>query len=231
MLRTFFAFNFCSLLLFAHGAFGASFDCAKAATRIEKQICADPHLSELDDYLDRYYHAAQQRLDRAGECLRKDQRRWLRETRNVCESVDCLKDAYGSRLRELERFQPGATSIEHIELPPGPTLAWIFAPAEDELALPSGSSAAVTIEGVYVDEPLHGPSVRASDGVYVIVPTMLFEGQSHGVLERLQASEARVLVRGHLMDEKPNAADYEDPEQTPQGFFDNRECVYLYVSE
>ncbi len=218
-------------LFLAHTSFAASFDCAKAGTPMEKQICSDPFVSELDEHLGRYYRVAQQRLGRASECLRRDQRRWLREARNTCTTVECLKQAYGLRLRELEGFQPGASTVESIELPAGPTLMWIFAPAEDAQAVPSGSSKPFAIEGIYIDESLHGPSVRTDDGeVYVIVPSMLFEGDPHGVLERLMSSRARVVVRGLLMDVAPDPRDYEDPAQTPKGHLDNRECIYLHTN-
>jgi hypothetical protein len=39
-------------------AHSASFDCAKAVSKIEKAICADPELSNLDEYPGRYYAGA-----------------------------------------------------------------------------------------------------------------------------------------------------------------------------
>ncbi len=207
----------------------ASFDCAKAQSNVEKQICADPVVSELDEHLGRYYRAAQAALERGGECLRADQRRWLRETRNQCADTDCLRDVYGKRLRELEGFQPGATEIKSIDLPDGPALAWIFAPGEDELALPTGTSKPFTAEGTYKDEPLHGPTLRTADGeLYVLVPLMLFEGDSRGVLEGLAASGETIRARGKLLEQAPDPADYADPADAPEGAFDNRECVFVY---
>lgn len=217
--------------LYVHASFAASFDCANATTSIEKQICADPVVSELDEHLGRYYEAARQRLERAGECLREDQRRWLREVRNACATAECLKEAYGLRLTELERFQPGANLVESHPLPDGPTLAWIFAPAEDEEALPNGSSRPFTIEGTYYDDPMHGPSLRTNEGdVYVLIPTMLYEGDPHGALARVESSATQIIVRGYLMDTPPDPSDYEDPSQTPKGFLDNTKCTYIYES-
>jgi uncharacterized protein len=215
--------------LLSHPIAAASFDCAKAQSSVEKQICADPVVSELDEHLGRYYRVAQAALERGGECLRADQRQWLRETRNQCADAQCLRDVYGKRLRELEAFQPGATEIKSIELPDGPVLAWIFAPGEDELALPTGSSAPFTAEGTYKDEPLHGPTLRTADGkLYVLIPSMLFEGDPRGVLEGLAASGATIRARGKLLEQAPDPADYEDPADAPHGAFDNRECVFVY---
>lgn len=218
-----------ALLLLAPGAFAASFDCEAARTPVERQICGDRHVSELDEHLARYYRVAQRTLERGRTCLRDDQRRWLREVRNVCDDPECLARAYGLRLRELEAFQPGANELTSIELPAGPVLLWIFAPGEDELALPTDTSQLFAVDGTYVDEPLHGPSLRTDDGdVYVLIPTMLFEGDPRGILEPLQTSAARVHARGHLLDRAPDPADYEDPAAAPTGAFDNRECVFLY---
>lgn len=38
----------------AHSAFAQSFDCARAQTRIEKLVCADRGVADLDEYLGRY---------------------------------------------------------------------------------------------------------------------------------------------------------------------------------
>lgn len=218
-----------ALLVVAEPLAAASFDCAKAQSNVEKQICADPVVSELDEHLGRYYRVAHAALERGGECLRADQRRWLRETRNQCADAQCLRNAYGKRLRELEAFQPGATEIKSIELPDGPVLAWIFAPGEDELALPTGSSKPFTADGIYKEEPLHGPTLRTAAGeLYVLVPLMLFEGDPRGVLEGLAASGATIRARGKLLEQAPDPADYEDPADAPHGAFDNRECVFVY---
>ena len=218
-----------ALLLLAPRVFAASFDCEAARTPVERQICGDPLVSELDEHLARYYRVAQGTLERGRTCLRDDQRRWLREDRNACDDPECLARAYGLRLRELEAFQPGASELRSIELPAGPVLLWIFAPGEDEFALPTDSSRPATVEGTYVDEPLHGPSLRTDEGdLYVLVPTMLYEGDPRGVLQQLQASTGRVSARGHLLDRAPDPADYEDPAAAPAGAFDNRECVFLY---
>jgi uncharacterized protein len=39
----------------ANIAAAQSFDCAKAQTRVEKMVCADRAIAELDEYLGRYY--------------------------------------------------------------------------------------------------------------------------------------------------------------------------------
>lgn len=119
-----------SLAFYAGVVPAAGFDCAKAATRVEKAICADPELSQLDVDLDRYYLTARDELEESKACLKTDQLQWLKTVRNVCKDNACLKAAYLKRLSELDGFQPGVSAIKYIDLPPAPTLVWIVPPLE-----------------------------------------------------------------------------------------------------
>ena len=49
-----------------------SFDCAKARTRVEKMVCADRAIAELDEYLGRYHAAARAEITGAEACLQSD---------------------------------------------------------------------------------------------------------------------------------------------------------------
>src|SRR6476469_1792844 len=84
----------------AHEAEAASFDCSKAATRTEKQICADPVLSRLDEQLDDAYRTAQHRAE-SRPALRDAQRKWLSTRRDTCEDSACLRKAYLDRIGAL----------------------------------------------------------------------------------------------------------------------------------
>jgi uncharacterized protein len=79
---------------------GASFDCAKASSPIEKSICADKQLSELDEALSAAYKSA---LANAADpqAVKDRQRAWLIEERNKCQDASCLKNAYTKRQNEL----------------------------------------------------------------------------------------------------------------------------------
>jgi hypothetical protein len=69
------AFAACALLAaFNSPALGASFDCAKAGTAVEKTICGDAELSSLDEHLGRYYVVALEQAGAGGACLKSDQR-------------------------------------------------------------------------------------------------------------------------------------------------------------
>jgi uncharacterized protein len=77
-----------------------SFDCSKATTNIERMVCSDIELSELDSRLADAYQRNLTGSDSA-EQLRMEQRLWLRDVRNRCPSIDCLRRAYQHRLEAL----------------------------------------------------------------------------------------------------------------------------------
>ncbi len=98
------------------GQQGASFDCAKAATAVEKQICDDWTLSAFDLWVAQLYKGLRERLDGAGqERLKGEQRAWLKEERNPCAGAkaqdastpdsaavwSCLYGAYETRAIQL----------------------------------------------------------------------------------------------------------------------------------
>lgn len=64
--------------LLAPSLHAASFDCAKASSRVEKAICANPALGKLDDDIAAAYAAARAGLDEAWRPkLLRSQREWL----------------------------------------------------------------------------------------------------------------------------------------------------------
>jgi hypothetical protein len=80
-----------------------SFDCAKAATAVEKMICDSPKISMLDGLLAHAYQSAQ-----AGESnpSQKEQSRtqqieWLKTIRNTCKDSTCLETAYTERIAAM----------------------------------------------------------------------------------------------------------------------------------
>lgn len=78
-----------------------SFDCAKASTAIEYQICADPELADLDRQLSETYRSllaasADSSFEKA------EQVNWIKTQRNACADTACLTAVYRSRLEEME---------------------------------------------------------------------------------------------------------------------------------
>ena len=86
-------------ILLATKAHGASFDCAKASTPVERLICADRALSELDSALADVFSLELEREDAATR-LRASQKAWLSH-RNSCKDAACVGQAYEKRISEL----------------------------------------------------------------------------------------------------------------------------------
>lgn len=90
-------------LALTYSAHGASFDCGKAQTWVEKLICESKELSKLDDDLAVAYTFAL-RFNNKTASVRQEQKQWLKE-RNSCTDADCLKDAYAARIQKLSLEQ------------------------------------------------------------------------------------------------------------------------------
>ena len=175
-----------------------SIDCRKAQTRVEKMICADAGLSELDEHLGRYYAAGRTQLESAGSCLQADQAQWLKSTRDVCQIGECLRTAYLNRLGELDALQPGVTAIRNMSLPRVPSLAWVIAPASDKVAAPPVANARpLEATGTIVDDVANGDGfvLRTNNGTNVPLLLLMFmEGTTQQQLAGL-ARETRITFR------------------------------------
>lgn len=77
-----------------------SFNCAKASNSVERIICSDSELAQLDVQLSSAYKKG---LLQSGDpsTLKADQLRWMREERAACSTVACLTSAYSSRVAGL----------------------------------------------------------------------------------------------------------------------------------
>ena len=99
-----------SFLSFAAVTHAASFDCAKASTLVEKTICSDTKLSELDSRLMQSYKKALATIPDASG-LKAAQRAWLTGVRNKCADAECLSRAYTDRLNALTTYTKGADNL------------------------------------------------------------------------------------------------------------------------
>ena len=208
-------------LLLPLAASAASFDCARAASRVEKAICADAEVSRLDDHLGRFYWAARERLAENRSCVEADQRQWLR-ARNACADGACLKRAYLERLGELVALQPGMNLPRDLELPAVPALAWAIATPEEMKGDPRLPSKPFRIEGkLGWGCPECGYYVRNDAGKsYVMIGDMFLAGATATALQVVleTGKTARFAARGFLREK----------EDSGQASFDNHHCVYLY---
>lgn len=83
----------------AQTAIVASFDCAKAASKIEKLTCSTPENGDADRRLaSAYRSAAAKSSDPAA--LKQQQREWLKE-RNACNDAACLLKTTEARIQAL----------------------------------------------------------------------------------------------------------------------------------
>jgi len=80
-------------------AWAASFDCAKAKTRVEKIICEDAALSKLDEEMNVAYKTALQD-EKQANAIKQAQKQWMKE-RNDCSDAECVRSAYENRNEQL----------------------------------------------------------------------------------------------------------------------------------
>lgn len=97
-----FIFLFVSTIFFLNFAHGASFDCKKASTTVEKIICSDPALGKLDEVLASNYSnmGAADIGDGARNALKSTQKTWISQ-RNKCLDSACLTSSYEKRIDEI----------------------------------------------------------------------------------------------------------------------------------
>ena len=83
--------------------YGASFACEKATTKVERLICADPQLSDMDSELDRSYRKAREseKLVNNKDKLREQQIIWLHDIRDRCLDPKCVRAVYEQRISQL----------------------------------------------------------------------------------------------------------------------------------
>lgn len=87
-------------------ACAASFDCGKAASRVEKLVCTDRTVSQQDEILaEAYKDALAKARDRAS--LKRWQKAWI-ERRDNCADVACLKKLYAEQNNDLRGFARAA---------------------------------------------------------------------------------------------------------------------------
>lgn len=215
-----------TLLVTTNSALAASFDCKKAQSRVEKMVCADANLSDLDEHLGRYYEGARIELQESEACFKTDQTRWLKSVRNVCSDSTCIKTAYLNRLSELDALQPGANAIKYINLPRVPTLVWIIPSALDKVAAPPNPKATLfEATGTLVDEIkgnpnfAHGFVLHAQDGTsYPLVLLMFLEGKTPDYLSSLASQKgATFTARGHAAKDKKGKT-----------YFEPSRCIFIY---
>jgi len=174
----------------------ASFDCTKAATATEKLICANQRISDLDEYLGRYYQSARAVLGRGAVCLTPNQRDWLRGVRNACKDAKCLERVYLNRLAELDPLQLGANALKNENLPDVKALMWVIGPELDQVAAPPlKTHEPLIVRGMILDDTDGGNGFVIQDAKgtkFTLLPAMFIDKPNYNGLESLAQEKPRV---------------------------------------
>lgn len=84
---------------------GPSFDCNKATYKSEKIICSSRELGILDLALANAYRDVVARITPDGKrALRNQQNYWLRNIREQCHDISCLRSLYEERISYLKEL-------------------------------------------------------------------------------------------------------------------------------
>ena len=78
----------------------ASFDCGKAASKIERLICSSPETASADARLAKAYAAAKAKSTDAN-ALKAQQVEWIKQDRNCCTDAACLLKVTEDRIQKL----------------------------------------------------------------------------------------------------------------------------------
>jgi uncharacterized protein YecT (DUF1311 family) len=81
--------------------FAPSFDCAKVTTGPERLVCSSQQLAALDVELAQAYKRNTGLTDDKN-ALKVEQTEWRKNERDVCSTVDCVAQAYRSRIDDLD---------------------------------------------------------------------------------------------------------------------------------
>jgi uncharacterized protein len=99
-------------LFFCGLTYGASFDCDSAVTATEKKICSDARLSRMDDELASEYKRVLASLDDDNrKHLVAEQKSWLKNSRNLCDDLSCLRRSYETRLKMMNECHGMCTDL------------------------------------------------------------------------------------------------------------------------
>lgn len=209
------------VLVWKPGLDSATFDCAKATTKIEKQICADAKLSALDEKLNGVYRnvLAQSAIPQK---TKNQQREWIKNFRDVCKDAVCLEQAYTSRISDLQK-QLEAQSSKPVS--DKPLLVLPFNPAGDQDAA-AGTGAAILrktllqLTGrIKSDHDAAGAKydIKSGKTSYTIRYVWDLTDEQKDTLNKIEAANQYVILKGQLVSYKGGSKTI-DPDSEVQIF-------------
>jgi len=174
----------------ATAAAAASFDCAKAASAMERTICADPALSALDEQLAARFSAALAASLDPGD-LRAEQRRWLARMRAIPGTAELTND-YQVRLDVLARIiadTPPVSALRGVSEAKARAacLPALASQEPDETCAVDGFGPIGRADGQDLVYALY--SYRTASGVAMGMRALIFERAPGGTLNVLYAPE------------------------------------------
>jgi uncharacterized protein len=157
--------------IYAALAHSQSFDCRRATTVVEKAICGDAHLMQLDSALATSYRATAQRISPEGsKKLAESQRAWISDRDRHCATGtgDCIAEEYTERnnlLRSLLARTSDANPVIDIADPASLVGTWMVSRGSPE---PASSNHVVSTSAHL---PPSGATLVAKTGELCVVAT------------------------------------------------------------
>lgn len=111
----------------------AVWDCAKARTRVERLICANPDIRARDARMGALYSE----LQTLGLSPERMQKAWLRNERGACNDADCLRAVYAERIRYFESLARPDAASETVGADPGLVAPLVGPPMSGPEAVPN----------------------------------------------------------------------------------------------
>ena len=79
----------------------AVIDCSQARNNMDKLMCSNTELGQLDDQMVRVFREAFFHT-KEKQSLLEQQRDWIRNVRDLCNDTPCLRKAYSDRIDVLQ---------------------------------------------------------------------------------------------------------------------------------
>jgi uncharacterized protein len=194
----------------------ASFDCAKAKTKIDKLVCGDPKLSDLDDKLSALYKKVLE-LSPVPEDSKEQQRDWVKGSRNTCKDAACLEKAYVSRISELEKDLKNPSAKPSLEKA---LLTLPARPSEERIDATIVKKEPLELTGrVTADHDVAGAKYGISSAKtnYTIRYVWDLTDAQKDILDKIQEANQYVVLKGQLVTYKDGSKDI-DPDSIVQIF-------------
>ena len=190
----------------------ATFDCAKAKTKVEKLICANPKFSQLDEKVSALYKKVLEQSP-VPEDTKEQQREWVKGDRNTCKDAACLERAYTRRISDLEE------GLKRLPFKPAlekPLLTLPAAPAQERdypgLEQPIKKVPFQLIGRISSGHDAGGANIQiiSAKTYYTIRYGWELTDEQKAMLDEIGAANQYVLLKGQLVTYKDGSKGIDD---------------------